>query len=206
METGGPLDCDRAVEAASAAADGELGRDERARLEAHLAGCVACSRAVERFALVDRRVRLRPAEAVPDLVASVTERLRPAVLGRGGWLRPALAWVAIVLAVRSAPALVLGEAAGAEVHLARHLGASGLALAIGFAYVAWRPQRALGMLPFVAALVASLALSAVFDLLDGDRSAVAELSHLPELVGLALLWMIAGSPGRPVAAGAGHQV
>ena len=194
---GGPLDCDRAIEAASAASDGELGRAERALLDEHLAGCADCARTVERFALVDRRVRLRPAEAVPDLVGPVTDRLRPAVLGRGGWLRPALAWVAVVLAVRSAPALVLGEAAGADVHLARHLGAFGLALAIGFAYVAWRPHRAFGLLPLVAALVVSLALSAAFDLADGDRSAAAELAHVPELVGLALLWMIAGSPGRP---------
>jgi hypothetical protein len=37
--------------------------------------------------------------------------------------------------------------------------------------------------------------SAVFDLLDGGRSALAESVHLAELVGLTLLWMLAGSPG-----------
>ena len=79
--------------------------------------------------------------------------------------------------------------------LARHLGAFGVALAIGFAYVAWRPHRSFGMLPFVGALVVSMLASTGFDLADGDRSAVAEAAHLPELAGLALLWMIAGSPG-----------
>ncbi len=32
--------------------------------------------------------------------------------------------------------------------LARHLGAFGVALSIGLLYVAWRPHRAYGMLPF----------------------------------------------------------
>jgi hypothetical protein len=36
----------------------------------------------------------------------------------------------------------------------------------------------------------------VFDLLDGGRSALAESVHLAELIGLTLLWILAGSPGR----------
>jgi hypothetical protein len=42
-----------------------------------------------------------------------------------------------------------------------------------------------------------MAASAVFDLLDGGRSALAESTHLAELIGLTLLWMLAGSPGWP---------
>ena len=110
-------------------------------------------------------------------------------------MRPSLAWVALVLLGQNIAPLVFGQADGAETHLARHLGAFGVALAIGFAYVAWRPHRAFGMLPFVAALVVSMLASTGFDLLDGGRSALAETTHLAELVGLGLLWMIAGSPG-----------
>ncbi len=169
-------------------------------------GALGCASFAERLALVDRRVRLRPAEPVPDLVMAVTSRVRPAVLGRGGWMRPGLAWVAVVLFAQNVAPLVFGETQGAETHLARHLGAFGVALAIGFAYVAWRPHRAFGMLPFVGALVVSMLASTGFDLADGGRSALAEASHLAELAGLALLWMIAGSPGWDGWADMRHRV
>ncbi len=189
------LACDDALFLLSADADGEASRDERDTLDRHLEGCPGCTSLADRLAIVDRRVRLRPAEAVPDLVMAVTSRVRPAVLGRGGWMRPALAWIAVVLFAQNIMPLVFGETEGAETHLARHLGAFGVAMAIGFAYIAWRPHRSFGMLPFVAALVVSMVASTGFDLADGGRSAAAEATHLTELVGLALLWMIAGSPG-----------
>ena len=132
---------------------------------------------------LERSIRVRPAEPVPDLVASVVARARPARLGRGGWLRPALAWVAIVMFVQSVPALVLGETPGADTHLARHLGAFGAALAIGFAYAAWKPHRAFGMLPFTAALVATTVVSAVADAATGGREVLGETIHIVEIAG-----------------------
>jgi predicted anti-sigma-YlaC factor YlaD len=204
----GPISCETSVELLSVVADNEANREERAMLDIHLDGCASCREVATRFELVDRRVRFRPAEPVPDLVLAVTATARPAILGRGGWMRPALAWVAVVLVAQNISPLVLGRVDGAEVHLARHLGAFGVALAIGFAYAAWRPHRAFGMLPFVAALVLTMSASAGFDLLDGGRTAIAETTHLAELVGLALLWMIAGSPGwngwQPIARRLGH--
>jgi predicted anti-sigma-YlaC factor YlaD len=200
------ITCDAAHVLLSVASDDEATRDERRTLDTHLDECRDCTSFAERLAVVDRRVRLRPAEPVPDLVMAVTSRVRPAVLGRGGWMRPGLAWVAVVLFAQNLVPLVFGEADGAETHLARHLGAFGVALAIGFAYVAWRPHRAFGMLPFVGALVVSMLASTGFDLADGGRSAVAEASHLGELAGLALLWMIAGSPGWHGWADVRHRV
>jgi predicted anti-sigma-YlaC factor YlaD len=179
----------------SAASDGEATAAERRELDEHLRGCASCRELADRAQLVDRLVRVRPAEPVPDLVGRVMARSGPVRLGRGGWMRPALVWVAVVLVAQNLSALVLGETSGADTHLARHLGAFGVALAIGFAYVAWRPHRASGLLPLVAALVATMLASTAFDLIDGDRSALAESVHLAELAGLALLWMIAGSPG-----------
>ena len=85
-------------------------------------------------------------------------------------MRPALAWVAVVMFVQSVPALVLGDASGANAHMARHLGAFGAALAIGFAYAAWRPHRAFGLLPFTGALVATTVVSAVTDSANGART------------------------------------
>jgi predicted anti-sigma-YlaC factor YlaD len=189
------VNCDSAHELLSAATDGEATPAERRSLEAHLEVCADCRRYAERLAHVDRLVRVRPAEPVPDLVGAVIDRSRPARLGRGGWIRPALVWVAIVLVVQSVPTLVLGNTDGADAHLSRHLGAFGTALALGFAYAAWKPHRAHGLLPFTTALVLTMLASATFDLLDGGRSALAETAHLGELVGLALLWMVAGSPG-----------
>ncbi|MEP1123270.1 MAG: zf-HC2 domain-containing protein [Ilumatobacter sp.] len=187
--------CDDARILVSVVADDEATRHERRTLDAHLDGCADCSSFAAALTGAERRLRMRPAEPVPDLVLAVTSRVRPAVLGRGGWMRPALAWVAIVLFAQNIVPLVLGRTDGAETHLARHLGAFGVAMAIGFAYVAWRPHRSFGMLPFAGALVLTMFASAGFDLIDGDRSPLAESAHLAELAGLALLWMIAGSPG-----------
>ena len=119
-------------------------------------------------------------------------------MGRGGWMRPALAWVAVIMLVQSVPMLLFGNAGGIDAHYARHLGAFGAALGIGFAFAAWKPHRAFGLLPFTAALVATTLVSLVADIASGTRTPLAELIHLSEIVGLTLLWMIAGSPGWPV--------
>jgi len=191
------LPCTTAHEILSAQLDGEASESERERLHHHLIGCQECQQLSARYLQLDRRVRLRPAESVPDLRPAILSRSRPAVLGRNGWMRPALAWVAVVLVIQNVTALVAGELNGAEVHLARHLGAFGVALGVGLAFVAWRPHRAYGLLPFAGALIATMMLSAAFDIVENGRSAVSELSHIAELAGLLLVWMIAGSPGRP---------
>lgn len=189
------MNCDQVREALSARADGEASNDEAAAVEQHLADCGDCRTHAVRLERLDRWVRIRPAEPVPDLVEAVTARARPARLGRGGWMRPALAWVAVVMLVQSLPPLVVGELGGIDAHFARHLGAFGTALAIGFAYAAWKPHRAFGLLPFTAALVATTLVSIAADVISGTRTPLAELLHVTELAGLALLWMIAGSPG-----------
>ena len=189
------IECVTTREALSARADGEATSDDLALAAAHLAGCAECRQFAVDMERIDRMIRIRPAEPVPSLVASVTARARPARLGRGGWLRPALAWVAAVMLVQSVPALLFGHASGTSPHLARHLGAFGAALAIGFAYAAWKPHRAFGLLPFTAALVATTSVSIIADIVTGSRTPLAELIHVTELAGLALLWMVAGSPG-----------
>jgi hypothetical protein len=122
-------------------------------------------------------------------------RSRPPRLGRGAWLRPALTWCAIVIAVQAVPPLVFGEIDGVSTHVARHVGAGGLALAIGLAFAAWKPHRAFGLLPLVGALTATTLAATVLDTFSGDRSPKAESVHIAELVGMFLLWLVAGSPG-----------
>lgn len=179
----------------SAATDDELRHDERRLLDAHLEGCPACRLHADAVASLTRTVRLRSAESEREFVASVMARSRPARLGRGGWLRPALAWCGLVIAVLSLRPLILAEIDGVPTHIARHVGASSLALAVGLLYAAWRPHRAFGLLPLVGALLATTLLSAVLDTVDGSQSVVAEAVHIIEMIGLVLLWMVAGSPG-----------
>ena len=192
------MNCAPARELISAAADGELRPSEQRALDEHTATCPSCRAYAARITSLDRMVRIRPTEPVPNLVPTVVARARPARLGRGGWLRPALAWTAVVLLAQSIPGLALGNFAGADTHVARHLGAFGVALAIGLLYVAWKPHRAFGLLPFTATLVGTMLAAAAFDLFDGGSTPLAELVHVTELVGLTLLWVIAGSPGWPV--------
>ncbi len=188
-------DCAGARLLISAATDDELHRDERLRLDNHLGDCSSCRAHAEAVASLTRTVRLRSAEYERDFVNRVMTRSRPERLGRGGWLRPALAWCGVVIAGQSVRPLVFAQLDGATTHIARHVGASALALAIGLLYAAWRPHRAFGLLPFVGALLLTTAVSTLLDTIGGNRSALAEAVHVAEIVGLVLLWMVAGSPG-----------
>ena len=187
--------CHNYIELLSARLDGEITARMEGELEDHLEHCDDCRVAAARLEQLDRRLRVRPALPVPDLRDVVLATSRPARLGRGGWLRPSLAWIACIVLAQSVLVLVLGELDGADTHQARHIGAFGVALAVGFAYVAWRPHRAIGLLPFSMALMLTMTLSALFDVIDGGRSVLQEAVHVSELVGLVLVWMIAGSPG-----------
>lgn len=199
------LDCATAREHISADADRQLERPEVERLEAHLDGCDDCAHFADRVTTLTRSVRLRTASIDVAFVDQVMARSQPARLGRGGWMRPALAWVGLVIAAQSVAPLVFGEIDGTPTHVARHVGASTLALAIGLLYVAWRPHRAFGLLPFAAALFATMVAGAVFDTIGGNQAAMSELVHLGELVGLVLVWMIAGSPGWDRVERIGHR-
>lgn len=188
-----PLTCTDARTLISAAADDELSGDEAAILDAHLERCADCRAHADRVAALTRRVRLRPITTDPELVAVVMSRAGR--LGRGAWLRPALAWCALLVAAESVRPLLLGELAGTPTHVARHVGASGVALAVAFASVAWRPHRAAGLLPFVAALLMATLAATLLDTASGSRRPGAEYVHLAEVVGMVLLWLVAGSPG-----------
>lgn len=98
--------------------DGELGAQERARLEAHLAGCPACARqaAEER----ELRGRLR-ALAPPELPAGLVERaraaaVRPRRLLRAVGLPLAAALVLGLLVARGAPRVLALQLARDHAH------------------------------------------------------------------------------------------
>ncbi len=195
----------------SARLDGEdPGVDEQLH-EHHLASCSSCRAFAEGSHRLRRGVTVRTAEAVPDLsatilaaadarrparspVARLTARLAsgPAAGPGHHWTRWALLGVALTQLLLSVPGLLAG--ADADVHLARELGAWDLALAAALLLVVLRPARAVGLVPFVAALALAMVVAAVVDVASGRAAAAAEAQHLVELGGLGLLWVIAHRP------------
>ena len=113
--------------------------------------------------------------------------------------RWALFVVALTQLVLAAPALLLGEDAGATVHVARELGSFDVALAIGLLVAAWQPARAWGLLPVIAALGLVMAGTAVVDVARGTATGFGEAHHVLDLAGLVLLWLVAREEQAPAA-------
>ena len=151
-------------------------------------------------ARLNRVLRVRVAEPVPDIATAVLARVHPPRAGRGQWVRIALAVVAATELMLAVPGLLLGDGA-ASIHDARHLGSFGVAVSIGLLYVAWRPARAFGILPIVTALALTMLVSATIDVVHGRVSSFGEAHHVLEFSGLVLVWMLAGRPApRPTEA------
>jgi predicted anti-sigma-YlaC factor YlaD len=147
-------------------------------------------------------MRVTAAPPVPDLSAPILARIAQergdAGERRDLPVRLVLAALGVLQLALSLPALVLGEDAGLPVHTARHLGSFGVALAVGFLYVAWRPPRVSGLLPVMTALVACLVGTSVADVVGGTTPAITEAQHLAEIVGVATMWLLAHpNPARP---------
>jgi predicted anti-sigma-YlaC factor YlaD len=195
------MECSHFREAVSARLDGEDPGLPVPILDGHLAGCASCRAWSGELGALHRLVRVRTAEPIPDLTAGIVDAFVPAPRRRTVWrlvpgevisnARWALFAVALTQLVLAAPALVLGEDAGATVHVARELGAFDVALAVGLLVAAWQPLRAWGLLPVAAALALVMAGTAVLDLVDGRTDTVAEAHHLLDVAGVLLLWLVA---------------
>ncbi|MDJ0954903.1 MAG: hypothetical protein QNJ81_14595 [Acidimicrobiia bacterium] len=186
------MDCETAREAISEAID--RGEPVAAEAEAHVAECAACGRWQEAAHQL-RRATLRPVadeESPRVAVSRLPERF---ALHR--WVRIALAWAALWLIAWNVVDM-FATGSGSAIHLERHQAAFDVALGLAFLFVAWRPDRAYGMVPFAAAFTFALSVAAVIDLVNGASTLVRESAHLVELVGLGLLWFlgIAVGPGR----------
>ena len=201
------MDCQLYREAFSASLDGAASPLEVEGVEAHLRLCPGCRGWAEQAARVTRLSRVGPADEVPDLTARIMAALPPAPRGPASARarrpapssavpRVALLLVALAQLAIAVPDL-LGNDAGAPVHIAREQGSWALALAFGFLLAAWRPVRAGGLLPVVGVLVGCLAVTTTFDVLAGRTVASGEAPHVLTLLGLALLWVLA-HPGGPV--------
>src|SRR5690606_23956482 len=105
--------CDREwSEPLSAWLDGEAEPEERARVEAHLARCEACSAAVRAYRGLGVAMRARSTEPPPDLEARPRERLtaqrrKPAIRQglRWAWVTAAGVAAVLLLALWQGPVL-----------------------------------------------------------------------------------------------------
>ena len=188
------MDCATSRELISARIDGETGVDEEHRLALHLSGCPRCRTEDERALALHRMVRLRSAELIPDHTEAILARAGVARLGRRQWVRFSLAAVGVIGIVDALPDLLLGHEHGVPTHVARHIGALTVAMFMGFLYAAWRPHRAMGLLPVAAALAVTMVVSALVDVSGGAAHVLAESAHLIDVAGVVLLWMLAGAP------------
>lgn len=202
--------CDRYRDAISAIVDGEDPGLDRRIVEAHLSHCTDCATFRSSSEAVRRRLRVAAVE--PDIAApgrrgpdareshvDVSRRIArlASAADRAGsrrGVRLLLVVVAAEIMILSIVDLVRAGGGPNEVHGVRHLAAFTIAYAVLLVVVAARPARARTALPVAAVLAGALAISAVVDLVSGRIPLVDEAMHLPEVVSVLLIWMLATTP------------
>lgn len=193
------MECTRWREALSAMADGEsAGIDERL-VTAHLARCDACRSYKAMVDATDNVVSLPEAHADLPALSKKISRLNAAADRAAHWsiLRIVLAVVAVQVVAFSLPALVLGEEHDTAMHAARHLGAFGVAYGVALMVVVVRPARARSILPVAVVLAGAQVIAAIVDLASGRIPVVGEARHLPQIISVVLIWLLAvPSPRR----------
>jgi predicted anti-sigma-YlaC factor YlaD len=197
--------CERCREALSALLDGEDPGVAPVLVDEHLATCVACRSYELRLADLHRVTRVRQAEAVPDLAATITARaaadLGPVPAASGwqpvphdpvphdialGWLRSGLTFVGVLVVLLSAALLVANDASAPA-----HLAAWDLAFGGALLVAAAKPERAFGLLPMAVLLVVSMTTASVIEINDGHPASHGLVFHLAELLGVVLLALLA---------------
>ncbi|WP_422734149.1 zf-HC2 domain-containing protein [Micromonospora sp. WMMD558] len=213
------MNCDDVRVALSARLDGEDPQAAPAVLDAHTEGCRACRAWLARAEQVTRLVRVQPV-AVPDLTAPVlaavaadAARTAPAAVRRARRqvLRVAVAVAAVAQLSIALPVLLAGLGVAQDPHTSRELASFDVALAVGFALAAWRPERARAFVPVALVLAVCLAGTSAVDVANSTTALVHEVGHLAAVVQAGLLWALGRVSGdtdhRPflpaVAAGRG---
>lgn len=191
------MTCEQCRQALSARLDGEEPGLPPPAVDRHLAECADCTRFLQAGARLDGELQARRAEPVPDLTPAILASV--GALERAGrrshGQRDARVGLACVGAVQLVLALatVLSTEAAVGLHASRELGSFAVGLGVGFLLAAWRPERASGLLPVVAALAACLTATALVDVLSARTTAAGESVHAVELLGLAFVWVLTRS-------------
>ncbi|MGH9212200.1 MAG: zf-HC2 domain-containing protein [Acidimicrobiales bacterium] len=189
--------CETWREAISALADGEDPGVDGRLLDAHLARCGGCRAFQSQVVQIRGTLRVRAAAAMPDLSRRIV-KLNALVDRAGRWrvVRALLAVVALEILVLSVPALIWGEEAATSEHAARHLGAFTAAYGAALLVVAARPARARTVLPVAATLAGALLITAAVDVSEGRAPLLGETLHVPEILSVVLVWLLAAPAWR----------
>jgi len=189
------MECKVVREALSAQLDGEEHTLATDFMESHCESCPECQWWFNQAQTLHRQVRIAPAPQFPNLTTSITQAIEHIPLPTQSRQRSLdicrvlLACCAALQLLATLP-MLLGSGTG-PAHLDHELGSWDLALSAGLLFAAWRPARAWGMLPLVAAVAIALAGTAVSDVISDTTSLGAESTHLLEAVGVLFLWNIA---------------
>jgi predicted anti-sigma-YlaC factor YlaD len=189
---GSDLSCTEYEDALSALADNEPSLLASDVVERHLVGCVSC----RQFQAATRGPALAPALAVVDtpadealrmsrLVAKVDRNSTPETV------RYLLGAVALSIILLALPELFASDTSGAVAHADRHLGSFSAAYGVLLLVTAVRPARARTALPVAVVLAAAIGITAISDLVRGKIPLVGEVLHLPELLSVVLVWLLA---------------
>ena len=163
--------------------------DERV-VHRHLAGCQRCRGLADPTWWPSTSGALPPAPT--DLAGRVVRSV--AAADRSGArlaIRAGLMAIGVIALIAAFDDLVAGHDVGVAVHASRHLGAFTAAYGVGLLVVAVRPARARTMLPVSVVLGAALLITAALDVAEGHVPLTDEVSHIPELGSILLLWLLA---------------
>ena len=129
---------------------------------------------------------------MPDLSRTIS-KLTAAADRAAHWsiVRVVLAVVAVQVIAFALPALVLGEEQHIATHAALHLGAFGVAYGVALMVVVVRPARARSILPVALVLAGAQVIAAIVDLASGRIPLVGEAQHLPQIISVFLIWLLA---------------
>jgi len=195
------MTCDQCHDAISAMADGEEPGVDPSEVDRHVDGCAACRDFRNVVARTNYTGAVAVAPEMPDLSRTVTKRV--ALADRAGALsivRVLLAVVAVEILVLSIPNLTAGDEVGAAAHDSRHLGAFSIAYAVALLAVVVRPARARTVLPVAAVLAGALVITALVDLVNGNVPLLGEALHIPEVLSVGLVWVLANPRRQPLVA------
>lgn len=192
--------CDQIREALSARLDGEKAPVDPATLEAHLSDCRDCDEWLVKVEEVTSAVRAHGLEA-PDLTAPILAAVHAETAVRAEThdttqrkktMRLALGLTALMQLAMAIP-MLLGL--GVIAHTSREAASFDIAVAVGFAFAAWRPDLARAFVPVAFVLAGCLILTSVFDIVEGAARFAHEVGHIAALAQAALLWGLSRDSG-----------
>jgi predicted anti-sigma-YlaC factor YlaD len=185
--------------AISARRDGE-GASGSAGIDAHLRTCADCRQWYEDATMITRIARIGlavPARPVPDSVLDVAPSTARATVARWLWISLAVLGGIQALVGVAQIAGTLDSQMGATAlegatpdHMLHESAAWNLAIGAAYLFIAWRHTRPTAVIPILTAFVGVLTLFSLGDVLDGAVAASRLVSHVPVVLGYAIVLLM----------------